>query len=181
LLKKIDQPLFEDYWERLNQSLEFLSQKKQRTCIRLTLVKGENMCELANYANLIHKGDPDFIEVKGYMFVGSSRQRLTKKNMPFHEDIVAFSRALLKHLPDYDIVSEHIPSRVILLAKKKYYFNNQWHTWIDFEKFHNLALSGEEVMDYSKPTPQTGLSGKGTLTGIKVDEWTDELEFWEED
>ncbi len=132
------------------------------------------MCDLEGYSNLIKKGDPDFIELKGYMFVGSSRQRLMKKNMPFHEDIVKFTRSLLKHLPDYDIVSEHIPSRVVLIAKKKYYFDNQWHTWIDFNKYHN------GVKDYSIPTPQTGLSGKGTLTDIKVDEWTDELEFWEE-
>src|SRR3989344_4241770 len=36
LLESIDKPLFKDYWERFNRSLEYLSNKKQRTCIRLT-------------------------------------------------------------------------------------------------------------------------------------------------
>ncbi len=182
ILKEIDLPLFEDYWERLNKSLEYLAMKKERTCIRLTLVKGKNMCELENYAGLIKKGDPDFIEAKGYMFVGASRQVLDKKNMPFHEDVVAFSKALLKYLSDYEIVSEHVPSRVVMLAKKKFKKNGEWFTWIDFVKYHMLVNSKKEfsVEDYLKKTPNTGLSGKGTVENIKVNESTDELEFWEE-
>ena len=46
---------------------------------------------------------------------------------------------------------------------------------IDFDKFFNK----EE--DYSRETPETGLSGKGTKERMKVDEKTEELEFWKED
>ena len=35
--------------------------------------------------------------------------------------------------------------------------------------------------DYSRETPETGLSGKGTKERMKVDEKTEELEFWKED
>jgi tRNA wybutosine-synthesizing protein 1 len=166
LLKNIDVPLFSDYWERLNRSLEYLSQKRQRTCIRLTAVNGINMVEPEKYAALIETGDPDFIEVKGYMFVGASRQRLSLANMPPHEEVVAFARDLAEHLPDYELVAEHIPSRVVMLAKRGYKKNNTWHTWIDFEKYHKLALSEKEFSsdDYSKPTPLpcVGISGRGT-------------------
>src|SRR3989344_2873699 len=74
LIKKIDKPIFKDYWQRLNQSLEIMSKKKQRTCIRLTLIKYVNMSEdlCENYSNLIKKASPDFIEVKAYMSVGAS-------------------------------------------------------------------------------------------------------------
>ena len=183
ILKKVDVPLFSDFWERLLRSLDYLKEKKQRTCLRLTLIKGENMCDLAGYAQLIERGDPDFLEVKGYMFVGASRQRLCKENMPFHEDVVAFSHALLKHLPDYSIVSEHIPSRVVMFAKKKYFVAEKWETWIDFSRFHALVNSKKDFgsLDYSCRTPQTGLSGRGTVENMKVDETTDELEFWSED
>jgi len=169
LLKKIDVPLFKDYWERLNKSLQYMADKKYRTCIRLTLIKGLNDVELENYAKLIEKGNPDFIEVKAYMHVGESRERLKRENMPLHEDVVAFSKELLKYLPDYEIVSEHIPSRVVMLAKKKFKKNNKWYTWIDFKSFHKLALSGKDFStnDYLLPTPQTGLSGKGTKDLIK--------------
>jgi len=79
LLKEVDKPLFSDYWERLNQSLTYLSEKKARTCIRVTCIKEMNMTDLQGWADLINKGSPDFLEVKGYMFIGASRQRLSLK------------------------------------------------------------------------------------------------------
>jgi len=165
LLKHIDVPLFKDYWERMNKSLEYMAEKKERTCIRLTMIKGMNMLHPEEYAKLITKGDPDFIEIKAYMFVGASRQRLNKENMPYHEEVVEFSKELIKHLSEYKIVSEHISSRVIMMAKKKFKKNGKWFTWIDFPKYHELVNSGKEFTsdDYLKPTPLTGLSGKGTL------------------
>jgi len=196
LLKKIDVPLFSDYWERLNKSLDYLKEKKQRTCIRLTLIKEENMCDMEGYASLIHKGDPDFLEVKGYMFVGASQERLAYNNMPKHEEIVLFSQELVTFLPEYEIVSEHIPSRVIMFAKKKFKKADGWYTWIDFPKFHELVLSGKECTseEYLRKTPQVGISGKGTedhnamikeqrqkkKEAMYVNESTDELEFWKE-
>ena len=167
LLKNIDKPLFSDYWERLNKSLMYMREKKQRTCIRLTMIKGINMKDAENYAGMIMKAEPDFIEVKGYVFVGASRERLEMSNMPLHEDVVEFSKELVKYLKDYEIVSEHIPSRVVLLAKDEFKINNEWYTWIDFKKFHELVLNKKEFStgDYLLKTPKNfiGISGKGTL------------------
>ena len=42
-LKKIDRPLFKDFWDRFVASLQSIGHKKQRTVYRLTLVKGYNM------------------------------------------------------------------------------------------------------------------------------------------
>jgi wyosine [tRNA(Phe)-imidazoG37] synthetase (radical SAM superfamily) len=39
---------------------------------RLTLVKGWNAEEMDNYAALVQLGTPDFIEIKGVTFCGSS-------------------------------------------------------------------------------------------------------------
>ena len=52
-----------------------------------------------------------------------------------------------------------------MMAKKKFKKNGKWFTWIDFPKYHELVNSGKEFTsdDYLKPTPLTGLSGKGTL------------------
>jgi tRNA wybutosine-synthesizing protein 1 len=70
------------------------------------------------YAELIKKANPDFIEVKAYMFLGASRERLERENMPEHEDIVQFSKELLTFLPNYEIKDEHVSSRVVLFVKK---------------------------------------------------------------
>jgi len=205
LLKEIDKPLFTDYWERMLLSLKYLAEKKQRTCVRLTLIKGVNDMFIEKYAELITLSGTDFIEVKSYMFVGPSQQRLSKDNMLMHEEIVVFSKQLEKLLPDYSIVSEHIPSRVVLLAKNSYKKKDGWYTWIDFPKFAELAMSGRDFTseEYLVKTPQTGLSGKGTIernrdyeekmrkagkwkekkvgsknSGVFVDEKTDELDFY---
>jgi tRNA wybutosine-synthesizing protein 1 len=129
LLKKIDCPLFDDYWERLLQSLDEMAKKENRTALRLTLIKEMNDCNVEEYVELIKKANPDFIEVKGYMFVGTSRQRMDLKNMPYHEDVVEFSKKINELLNDYEITCEHKPSRVVLIAKKKFNKN----TWIDFD------------------------------------------------
>jgi len=164
MLKEVDRPLFRDYWERLNKSLEYMAEKKGRTTIRLTVVKGYNDEDIKGYADLIRKANPDFLEIKAYMFVGASRQRLKIENMPMYEDVVKFSRDLAKELEDYDLVSEHIPSRVVLMAQKKFYKDGRWMTWIDFDKFAELVNQGKDPMpaEFLRPTPRTGISGKTT-------------------
>ncbi len=135
ILRTIDKPLFEDYWERFLQSLTYCKEKKYRTTIRLTIVKGINDIEPENYAKLILQANPDFIEVKGYMHVGESQKVLYPSHMPTHEEVKTFAMKVLEHLPDYEYSSEHQPSNVTLLAKKIY----QKKTWIDFNKFFELV------------------------------------------
>jgi len=60
-----------------------------------------------------------FVEVKAYMFVGSSRQRLNKENMPYHEDVKEFAKKIAD-LSNYKIIDDKKESRVVLLAKEDY-------------------------------------------------------------
>jgi tRNA wybutosine-synthesizing protein 1 len=164
LMKQIDVPLFEDFWERHLDSLTYLSQKTYRTAIRLTLIKGLNDVDLPGYAQLINRGNPHFIEIKGYMYVGASRERLEKHHMPLHEDVIAFAQQLIQLLPEYDIVSEHIASRVVMFAKKSFCINGSWNTWIDFDAFHKLCSEHKPLIahEYIRSTPKIGISGRGT-------------------
>ena len=77
------------------------------------------MIKPKNYAELIKKANPMFIEIKGFMSVGYARERLSYDKMPYHEDIVNFAKEILKHLKDYKILDEHEFSRVVLLGKSK--------------------------------------------------------------
>jgi len=163
-LKEIERPLLPEYWERMNKSLDILAKRKERRCLRITAIKDMNMQDHEGWAKLIKKGNPDFVEVKGYMFVGASRQRLDKGNMPYHEDVVEFTRKIKEYLEDYELCAEHISSRVVLLAHKKYKKDGKWFTWIDFDKFFKLVNSKEEI-DMGKfilETPRTGISDKIT-------------------
>lgn len=115
----IERPLYTDAWERLNQSLEILSgmESLTRRVLRITLIKGYNMKEIKEWAALVNTADPDFIEVKAYMFVGSSRQRLVIGNMPLHSDVQRFAAELAKSTR-YKYSDEKQNSRVVLLAKE---------------------------------------------------------------
>ena len=93
-----------------------MKQKKSRTVIRTTLVKGENMFNPEAYARLIEKASPDFVEIKAYMHLGFSRLRLDRSAMPTHEEVLEFSQELAKHL-GYEIADESEISRVVLLSK----------------------------------------------------------------
>jgi len=79
---KVDHPLIPNAWEKQMQSLEMMNSFKCRTVIRLTLVKGLNMIKPEKYAKLIDRANPDFIEAKGYVWVGESQKRLPMDSMP---------------------------------------------------------------------------------------------------
>jgi tRNA wybutosine-synthesizing protein 1 len=114
--KTVCQPTARDGWERLNRSLELMPSFACRKVIRLTLVKGLNMKNVAGYAELIKKTGSDFVEVKGYMWVGYSRARLRMENMPLHQEIRAFAEGLARET-GYKLVDESEPSRVALLKR----------------------------------------------------------------
>uniref|UniRef100_A0A2K6QTZ7 S-adenosyl-L-methionine-dependent tRNA 4-demethylwyosine synthase TYW1 n=1 Tax=Rhinopithecus roxellana TaxID=61622 RepID=A0A2K6QTZ7_RHIRO len=119
-LKKIDRPLFKDFWQRFLDSLKALAAKQQRTVYRLTLVKAWNVDELQAYAQLVFLGNPDFIEVKGVTYCGeSSASSLTMAHVPWHEEVVQFVRELVDLIPDYEIACEHEHSNCLLIAHKK--------------------------------------------------------------
>ena len=113
---KTDRPQLKDFWQRLNESLELMSSFSCRKVLRLTLVKGWNMHNPEGYAKLIWKASPDFIEVKGYMWVGFSRNRLKEENMPSHEEIRDFANKIAE-LTGYSYKDEQEESRVVLLEK----------------------------------------------------------------
>lgn len=135
LFKKVDRPLFDDYEQRILGSLDVLATRKYRTCIRLTLIKDLNMTDLEGYATLIKRGNPDYIELKAYMHVGASKDELEYTQMPIMSEVRDFSKELDIHLPNYEIVAEHEPSRVILLMKKDLHKKTQ----INFPKFFEIV------------------------------------------
>ncbi|KAJ1982738.1 Fe-S oxidoreductase [Dimargaris cristalligena] len=162
-LKKVDRPLFRDFWERFLDSLDALRAKGQRTVYRLTLVKDYNTEELANYVELIQRGRPEFIEIKGVTFCGfSGASNLSMQNVPYHNEVVHFVQKLVSLLGDeYGIACEHAHSCSILVAHTKFHREGRWHTWIDYAKFQQLVKSGASFnsLDFTAPTPDWAVFG----------------------
>ncbi|KAL7155288.1 hypothetical protein ABFS83_03G064700 [Erythranthe nasuta] len=163
-LKAIDRPLFGDFWERFVDSLKALKDKQQRTVYRLTLVKGWNTEDLDAYSSLFDVGVPDFIEIKGVTYCGSSAtSKLTMENVPWHADVKEFSEALAqKSNGAYEVACEHVHSCCVLLAKvEKFKVDGEWYTWIDYDKFHDLVAAGEPFTskDYMARTPSWAVYG----------------------
>lgn len=173
-LRKIDRPLHRDYWPRFTRCLDTLREKRfrMRTVFRLTLVKGFNIDdEVEGYADLVARGLPCFVEVKGVTYCGTSSSAgagLTMQNVPFYDEITAFVEALNVALEsrglEYGIAAEHAHSCCVLIASKRFFLEGKWHTLIDYEKFFECLESGEEFSpeDYmGPPTPEWATWGQG--------------------
>ncbi|KAF9914420.1 S-adenosyl-L-methionine-dependent tRNA 4-demethylwyosine synthase [Lobosporangium transversale] len=162
-LKKIDRPLFRDFWERFLDSLDALGRKGQRTVYRLTLVKDFNTDEIANYVELIRRGQPDFIEIKGVTYCGyGGASGLTMANVPYHTEVVRFVELIQEQLgAGYEIAAEHAHSCSILVASTKFKKDGKWYTHIDYDKFFDLVESGEKFtsLDYMAETPSWAYFG----------------------
>ncbi|KAF7903410.1 uncharacterized protein EAF01_006459 [Botrytis porri] len=173
-LRKIDRPLHRDFWERFQRCLEILRERRfeQRTVFRLTLVKGFNIeDEAEGYADLVEKGLPCFVEVKGVTYCGTSSSAgagLTMQNVPFYEEVCAFVEALTASLKrrglGYGIAAEHAHSCCILIASDRFNIAGKWHTRIDYKKFFECLESGEKFgpEDYvGAETPEWATWGQG--------------------
>lgn len=120
MFKKINRSVYADGWERLNRTLALMAKFPCRRVIRLTVIKGLNDDgkHLPEYAALIEKSKTDFVEVKSYMALGFSRKRLGVPYMSEHAHMKVFAEKLSRELPNYKIIDEDEPSRIVLLKRK---------------------------------------------------------------
>ncbi len=101
----------------MNETLTFLPTFKCPTVLRMTLVKGLNMENVDEYARLVEKAAPTYVEAKAYMHVGFSGLRLGFDNMPSHKEVYDFALRLSEKT-GYKILDEAADSRVVLLSRK---------------------------------------------------------------
>ena len=102
-------------FEKLEETLALLPSLDTRTVCRHTLIKGESLGNYEDYARLDNIADPNFIEAKGYVYVGKSRANHTIENMPSHDEIMQFSRTLAP-MVGREVLSERRESRVALIG-----------------------------------------------------------------
>lgn len=120
---RINRPRHHDAWERWQESLHFLSRCDTRTVIRITLIRNRNFDRetISGFSKLIPKANPHFIEIKSYMHVGLSTQRLQRQNMLEMQEIKDFSSILCEMLPGFNVMDESEISRIVVLQNMNRY------------------------------------------------------------
>ncbi|MBS7615887.1 4-demethylwyosine synthase TYW1 [Candidatus Bathyarchaeota archaeon] len=114
--RKVCRPIIPDAWEKLNETLALLPSFHCPTVFRITAVRGLNMINVKDYAKLIEKTNPTYVEPKAFMHVGFSRLRLGYEHMPSHNEIRDFALQLARET-GYKLVDESEESRVVLLSR----------------------------------------------------------------
>jgi len=118
LYAEITRPLWPDAWNRLMRTLELLQSLSCPTVMRIPLMKGFNMDDktLEEFSALIRSYQPTYVEPKAYEWVGYSRRRLNKWNMPRHHEVREFAEKL-SDLTGYKILDESKESGIVLLSR----------------------------------------------------------------
>lgn len=118
--EKFHRSIKKDGWKKLLKSLELMSKLKTRTVFRMNLVRELNMRDeqVEEYAKMIKKAKPMFVEVKGFMSVGYARERLGYDKMPTDIEMLAFCEKLAK-ASGLKLLGSHERSRAFVLGKDK--------------------------------------------------------------
>ena len=125
----INRPRHKDAWERWWESLRFLATVDTRTVLRMTMIReyNDNTKIIEELAEMMTQGNPHFIELKSYMHIGMSTQRLKKNNMLEMSEIRNFASQLHDKMDDFSIMDESEISRIIVMQNHKRYINR----WIN--------------------------------------------------
>lgn len=116
IYRKTCNPQSPKNWENIRETIRLFPSLDTRKVIRVTAVKDINMLRPEAYAKLMEEAQPDYVEVKSYMFVGGSRRRLSLENMPSFPELERFADRLSEAI-GYAVKDYKRDSRVILLSK----------------------------------------------------------------
>jgi tRNA wybutosine-synthesizing protein 1 len=123
MFMQVNRPRHRDAWERWQDSLHFLATVDTRTVLRMTMIRGYNDGpeHAEEFAQLMQQGEPHFIEIKSYMHVGMSTQRLEMDSMLSMEEVRSYADMLREKMPAFSVMDESEISRIVVLQNKKRY------------------------------------------------------------
>ena len=124
---KINKPKYKDSWERWNRSLEMLSNLDTRTVLRVTLIRNYNNSDemIPVFSEMVKKANAHFIEIKSYMHIGRSTNRLERSDMLEYEEVMHFSSELARQSQIYSIMDDSQVSRIVVLQNNQR-FIDRW-------------------------------------------------------
>ena len=101
--------------------MELLAELDTRTVLRVTLIKDWNDSEkmISGFTSIFEKSNAHFLEIKSYMHIGRSTNRLEYDNMVEMSDVRKFSEYIAKNSDRFEIMDESEVSRIVVLQNKK--------------------------------------------------------------
>jgi tRNA wybutosine-synthesizing protein 1 len=123
----VNRPRHRDAWERWWKSLRFLSNVNTRTVLRMTIIRQYNdaLNFVDEFAEMILQGNPHFVELKSYMHIGMSTERLKAENMLEMSEVRSLSQKLCSKLKCFSTMDESEISRIVVLQNLKRY-TDRW-------------------------------------------------------
>ena len=124
---KINRPRYKDSWERWNATLEMLKELDTRTVLRITLIRNYNTSDemIPALASMIKRSSPHFIEVKSYMHIGRSTNRLERTHMLEFDEVKRFASELASQSKIFSVMDESDISRIVVLQNQER-FIDRW-------------------------------------------------------
>ncbi len=118
---RINKPRYDDSWQRWNTTLEMLKHLDTRTVLRITLIRDYNSQKemIPAFAKMIKQASPHFIEIKSYMHIGRSTNRLDYEHMLDMEEVRKFSEELVKQSQLFSVMDESQVSRIVVLQNNE--------------------------------------------------------------
>ncbi|NOQ44821.1 MAG: 4-demethylwyosine synthase TYW1 [Nitrosopumilus sp.] len=118
---RINKPKYDDSWERWNKTLGMLKHLNTRTVLRITLIRNYNDQNemIPAFAEMVKKASPHFIEIKSYMHIGRSTNRLEHENMLEMYEVKKFSEQIAEQSKIFSIMDESIISRISVLQNNE--------------------------------------------------------------
>ena len=117
---RINRPRYQDSWERWNATLEMIKELETRTVLRITLIRDYNTSEemIPAFASMIKRSSPHFIEVKSYMHIGRSTNRLEREHMLEIDEVKHFASELSRQSKIFSFMDESYISRIVVLQNQ---------------------------------------------------------------
>ncbi|MGD8707638.1 MAG: 4-demethylwyosine synthase TYW1 [Nitrosopumilaceae archaeon] len=118
---RINKPKYDDSWQRWNKTLQMLKDLDTRTVLRITLIREYNDQNemIPAFAKMLEESSPNFVEIKSYMHVGRSTNRLEHENMLEMEEVKNFSKEIVKQSKIFSMMDESYVSRIVILQNNE--------------------------------------------------------------
>ncbi|MBA4454074.1 MAG: 4-demethylwyosine synthase TYW1, partial [Nitrosopumilaceae archaeon] len=118
---KINKPKYDDSWQRWNKTLGMLKDLDTRTVLRITLIRDYNDQSemIPAFAKMLEESSPHFVEIKSYMHVGRSTNRLEHENMLEMDEVKKFSQEIVNQSKIFSVMDESYISRIVILQNNQ--------------------------------------------------------------
>lgn len=118
---KINKPKYDDSWQRWNKTLQMLKDLDTRTVLRITLIRDYNDQKemIPAFAKMLEESSPHFVEIKSYMHVGRSTNRLEHENMLEMDEVKKFSQEIVNQSKIFSVMDESYISRIVILQNNQ--------------------------------------------------------------